>query len=136
VRAEGIHLTLAFLGEVEAARLPELRALPVEGARHTLPIDRASYRRRSEIVWVEPVELPGQLLDLASLLKELLRERRFELEARDFKAHVTLIRRANRPGSLPQLPPMRWPVEEATLVRSTPAAGGSDYEVLRRWALR
>src|SRR3970040_464795 len=45
------------------------------------------------------------------------------LERRRFAAHVTLIRDAGKPGKLPPLPEIDWPVAEFTLVRSAPFAG-------------
>ena len=135
MRAESIHLTLAFLGEVDDSRLSGLMDFPLHGEKHRLPLERVCHRRRAGIVWAEPLEPPAPLLDLASRLKDLLGRAQFPAEEREFRAHVTLVRNADRGNPLPSFGPLAWPVEQATLVRSRPAAGGSDYEVLRRWPL-
>jgi len=134
-RLEAIHLTLAFLGEVEEGRLPELKALQLTGSRHLLPIEQARYWTRNRIVWVGPGETPGPLLALANDLNRELQARQFRSEAREFAAHITLIRNAHAPGALPDLPPVRWPVEECVLVESRAAGAGRTYEVLARYAL-
>jgi len=51
--AANIHLTLAFLGEADAARAIAA-ARRVRGSRHELPIDTVRYVKRNEMVWVGP----------------------------------------------------------------------------------
>ncbi|HVB47019.1 MAG TPA: RNA 2',3'-cyclic phosphodiesterase [Burkholderiales bacterium] len=136
-RPETIHLTLAFLGEVEDQRLQSALAAgqAVGGAPHSLPIDEARYWEHNRVVWVGPREMPAPLGALAGALRaELLREG-FALEKRSFQAHVTLIRKARAPGALAPLPALAWPVEEFVLVRSELSSDGSDYEFVERFAL-
>ena len=121
VRAENIHLTLAFLGEVE-----EKPAVSIQGHRHSLPIDQARYWAHNQIVWVGSRETPAPLEALSDSLKT---------ETRRFAAHVTLIRKARDPGRLPPLPAVNWSVDEVVLVNSTLSARGSRYEVLQRYPL-
>lgn len=134
-RAETIHLTLAFLGDVEEERVSILRKLRVRGRRRRLPIEQARYWTRNRIVWVGPSETPGALLDLVSALESELKDHQFRTEERKFAAHITLIRKARDPGRLPSLPDVEWPVEEVVLVRSHLSAEGSRYEVLERYPL-
>jgi 2'-5' RNA ligase len=135
MRLETIHLTLAFLGDVEEGRLRELKALELTGSRHLLPIELARYWAHNGIVWVGPEETPGPLLALANALNRELQARQFRSEAREFAAHVTLIRKAHAPDALPALPSVRWPIEECVLVESRPAGAGRNYEVLARYPL-
>jgi 2'-5' RNA ligase len=71
----------------------------------------------------------------ASLVLEL-KQKNFKTEARDFSAHVTLIRKAREPHALPPLPAVDWPVKEFVLVRSRLSSEGPSYEVVERFALR
>lgn len=135
VRARNIHLTLAFLGEVEEARLADLKRLPVWGERHALPIERTGYWPRNRILWVGPEETPPQSAALAERLRDLLAEWNFPAERHPFAAHVTLLRKAREPEELPPLPELDWPVEECVLVRSEPSAQGSLYEIVARYPL-
>ena len=136
-RAEKIHLTLAFLGEIEESRIPAIRdaGRATGGKAHSLPIEQARYWPHNRIVWVGPNETPPALAALAADLKSLLIGKGFEPERRAFEAHVTLIRKARAPRALPPLPPLDWPVEEFVLVRSTLSDEGSSYDVLERLPL-
>ena len=136
-KAATIHLTLAFLGDVAADRLRAAieAAGRVAAPAHVLPIEEARYWPHNRIVWAGPREVPPALARLAGLLKRELEGEGFKLEARPFSAHVTLIRKAREPGSLPPLPAIEWPVGEFVLVRSTLASEGSRYEVLERFGL-
>lgn len=136
-RAETIHLTLAFLGEVPADRV----TVAVEAARrvnspaHAFAIEQARYWPHNRIVWAGPKETPAPLGDLAARLRRELQVEAFRLEARPFAAHVTLIRKARGPGTLPPLPPVDWPVREFVLVCSTLGREGARYEVMARFPL-
>lgn len=134
-RAESIHLTLAFLGEIEERRLPELRSLSAGGEAHSLPIEQARCWARNRIVWAGPKEIPDRLRALAGNLADRLAGRNFATEARPFAAHVTLIRETRGPGELPKLPELDWPVREYLLVRSQLSAEGPRYDVVERFPL-
>jgi 2'-5' RNA ligase len=136
-RAEKIHLTLAFLGEIEEAKISAVKdaGRAIVGKAHSLPIEQARYWPHNRIVWVGPNETPPPLAALAADLKSLLIGKAFELEQRAFAAHVTLIRNARAPLALPPLPPLDWPVEEFALVCSTLSSEGSSYDVLERFPL-
>jgi RNA 2',3'-cyclic 3'-phosphodiesterase len=80
--------------------------------------------------------VPENLAALATSLHGSLRSARFSLEERPFAAHVTLIRKARRPSSIPPLPKVAWPVDEFVLIRSRTSPKGSTYEPLERFPLR
>jgi 2'-5' RNA ligase len=134
-RAETIHLTLAFLGDVEEECLSVLRKFRIRGERHPLPIEASRYWLHNRIVWVGPYETPQPLQFLAASLRQALNQSNFKTDSRPFASHVTLIRKARDPGVLPPLPGVEWPVEEFVLVRSRLSAAGSSYEVLERFPL-
>jgi 2'-5' RNA ligase len=136
-RAETIHLTLAFLGEIEESRLSVAEDIgrATAGKVHSLPIEQARYWKHNRIVWVGPNEIPAPLMELAGDLKSHLLREGFSLESRAFAAHVTLIRKACEPRGLPPLPAIDWPAAEFVLVRSVPSRGGSSYETIARFAL-
>ena len=131
---ENIHLTLAFLGEADAqAAIHAARG--ANALRHELPIETAKYVRRNEMVWVAPTALPPALAELVQSLHSCLRLASFRLEERAFSAHVTLIRKARMPQSLPPLPAVEWPVDEFVLMRSRTSSKGSTYEIAGRFPL-
>jgi 2'-5' RNA ligase len=130
-----IHLTLAFLGDADPE--PAVRAArQAMGRRHELPIETARYVRRNEMVWVAPAAMPPELAQFVQSLHAALRAHSFRLEERPFAAHVTLIRKARQPASLPALPAVAWPVREFALVRSHTSSKGSTYEPVEVFALK
>ena len=131
---DNIHVTLAFLGEADPTRAVGA-ARQVKGHRHALPIDAVRYVKKNEMVWVGPAAMPGELGALAVDLRSALTAAGFALEERPFAAHVTLVRKARMPKSIPPLPRVAWPVDEFVLVRSHTSSKGSTYEPLERFAL-
>ena len=129
-----IHLTLAFLGEADAAKVVRA-ATRARGRAHELPIEQARYWRENNIVWVGPRETPDALKALHSHLESELQRAGFALERRPFAAHVTLLRKANA-GKLPPIPAVEWPVQEFVLVRSALSSKGARYEIVQRFELQ
>jgi 2'-5' RNA ligase len=133
IAEEKIHLTLAFLGEVDP-RKAIAAARRVSGKAHALPVEEARYVRENEMVWVRPRETPAALKALFDALSIELYREEFILERRPFAAHVTLIRKARR-AELPPLPVVDWPVREFLLVRSALSPKGATYEPVERFLL-
>ena len=135
VPAGKIHLTLAFLGEVEPKRLDavrqaagEIRALPFE-----LVLDGVGAFRNARIAWAGSSEPPGELVRLQSGLERALRARGFVLDERPFATHVTLARKIALVVPRAPIPPIRWRASEYVLARSETGTGR--YSVLESWPL-
>jgi len=136
-REESIHLTLAFVGDVDEARLTELLKPPAELTvdRFTLTLDRWGCWPRNGIAWVAPSRTPAQLHELAAGMAAWLRGVGFEMEIRRYDPHVTLVRKAKcvpLPDSMPQI---QWDVADFILVRSKLAPDGARFETVGRWPL-
>ena len=138
-RIDTLHLTLAFLGEVAIARLPELQAaaagvVPIPFA---LEIDALGAWARPPLLWAGCRQTPPQLLKLVADLQAALQGAGFTVAdaGRPFIPHVTLLRKlAHRPAAAPAWTgeALRWPVEDFVLVRSFLDARGSHYAPLWR----
>jgi 2'-5' RNA ligase len=137
-RQETIHLTLAFLGEIEAARIDDAiaAARSVHASAHKLLIEQAVYWAHNRILWVGPQRTSAPMQRLARELGQALRRAGVALERRPFAAHVTLIRKARAPNALPPLPRIDWPVDAFVLVRSVLSSEGSSYAELARFPLQ
>ena len=127
-----IHLTLAFLGEADPAKAIAA-AKRVRGSKHELLIDAARYWKHNKIVWVGPTAMPSELQLTVQMLHRSLEEEGFVLDKRPFAAHITLLRKARVPASIPPLPPVAWPVNEFLLVQSRTTPRGSTYEPIERF---
>ena len=124
-REESIHLTLRFLGDVDADAARAI-ARGVQIPRLSFKVEQARYWAHNRIVWVGPQECPAPLAALARDLGE----------KRVFAAHVTLVRNAHTPERLPAPPGLEWPVTDFVLVNSNLGPEGPGYEVLERYALQ
>lgn len=133
-----LHLTLAFLGEVEPGRVPlaEEAMRASRGRALSLVFDRAGRFRREggDIWWAGGPEN----LSLAAYQRRLVRELRargFELEARRFTPHVTLARRMAGdidPDARLIPEPVYERVTAASLMRSELGRGAPKYTELAR----
>jgi 2'-5' RNA ligase len=130
VHADKLHVTLHFLGSVPSARLPELLdGLNVPFAPFRLDLGQP-------VVWphgiavLEPLAEPPELLALHARLSEALLALGLQPEARSYRPHVTMARRAAG-AVLPGIDPaIAWDVRGYALVQSTP---DGTYTVLRRY---
>ncbi|HET9208665.1 MAG TPA: RNA 2',3'-cyclic phosphodiesterase [Burkholderiaceae bacterium] len=115
------HVTLHFLGAVPRAQLIELLpALQQPFAPFAFELGRVAAWPRGLVV-VEPASAAPALHDLQAALGQVLQRCGRRIEARTFKPHVTLARRANRATLAAPPSPQRWPVPAYALVAS---AGG------------
>ena len=93
-----LHVTLHFLGQVEASRLAALRQLgaATRGDGFTLVLDQVGYWPRPQILWAGPTTVPVALIALHERLGAGLREQGFATERRSYRPHVTLARKVRR----------------------------------------
>jgi 2'-5' RNA ligase len=128
-RAERLHVTLHFIGNVPAQRLGELRdGLQVAWAGDELLLDAATVWRGG-IAVLEASRVPPAMAALQQALAERLRTLDLPVETRPWRPHVTLARKAfgARP---PTFAPLRWPAGPGyALVRTV--GGGHGYETLQ-----
>jgi 2'-5' RNA ligase len=127
---ERMHLTLHFLGDVDAALLPRLgEALSVPWEGCELVLDRAEVWPGG-IAVLEAAEVPAALKQLHAQLAERLLALGLPVETRRYRPHATLARKALGARPPANFTPLRWPAGPAyALVRSLP--GGRGYETLQ-----
>jgi 2'-5' RNA ligase len=137
VRPENLHVTLVFLGAVDAAQRAcvEAAADAIRGRSFTLLLDRSGWWRRPQVLWAGASEIPEPALELVKALQAGCEACGFEREARAFRVHATLARKVVVEPPPLELPPVPWQVRGFVLVESTLAPGGSDYRVVRTWPL-
>lgn len=130
VRPADLHLTLQFLGEVPADRLPAVRAaLDLPSPRTGLALDRASVFHGGALV-LEASRVPEPLLALQAALDDRLRALGLAPETRRWRPHVTLARHARALAAAAPAAPIPWHSQGHVLVRSVP---GSGYQLLQRF---
>ncbi|TFE19771.1 RNA 2',3'-cyclic phosphodiesterase [Cohnella luojiensis] len=97
-----LHVTLHFLGDTPASRVPDIGALAAEAAAATAPFALALTEAGTfgppsapRVLWcglAEPAARKGALAALHAALGARLAASGFAAEARPFRAHVTLAR--------------------------------------------
>ena len=132
VRTEQLHVTLHFLGDIARVRLPELvQGLGVGFAPFELGLGHAELWHGG-IAVLAPDVAPAPLLALHGMLGEALARLGLPLEARPYRPHVTLARRAGHaPGPI-EGPAIGWRVDGYALMESIPGDGGG-YGVVHHY---
>ncbi len=129
VAPDNLHLTLVFLGQVNAIQLQQL--LPVIDGLESEPIelvfDRLGWWPDSRVLWLAPNSIPEQLEDLVSELRTSVNECGIEVDKRPYRAHMTLVRKVRQLPSLPEITPVTWRVHKWVLVRSDTRPEGVRY---------
>jgi len=142
------HLTLLFLGDVPADRVPALidAAGPAIAATPAMTLrlaggGRFGSQRRPQVAWAGLEGDVGPLVDLARRLAAVASSLRLAVEERPFRPHLTLGRwRPGRPADaaltdrLADYAGPEWPVREVLLLEShlgpTPR-----YDTVASWPL-
>lgn len=143
VPPENFHVTLAFLGSVPAARIPDVVAIGVDAAsrvqsRVGVVLDTIEYWKKSKVVVVTArPALDGSPLGnvLAGALGSRLTNAGFGREAPAFHPHVTLARKIAHPIHSIGIQPVLWSFNDFALVDSRTEPNGSVYTVLQSFPL-
>jgi 2'-5' RNA ligase len=136
MRADTLHLTLAFLGNLSAVQLDTLlqaiHGIPSDAFE--LNLDQAGYWPHNQIGWLGLKQPSGQLQSLVQALRDQLRALDIPFDDRPHTPHITLLRKAQG-GAAVECLPVNWTIDEFVLVASNPRADGAHYDVLKNWSL-
>jgi 2'-5' RNA ligase len=126
-----LHVTVAFLGNIDASRVDAARAAVPEATAFELALGRLA--RRHAMLWLEPLAVPEPLATLERALWERLAALGFEREQRAYRPHFTLARNVREPaeGTIDVV----WPVHTLHLMESVGGAKGHEYVSIGTWPL-
>jgi RNA 2',3'-cyclic 3'-phosphodiesterase len=152
VDVAGLHVTLAFLGELDSAQLAAATEAAEEAASAHAPITLRLARlgtfgsaRSPRVLWVGLAGEVAQLGALQSTLADALAARGFPREARPFAPHLTLAR-IKKPlsddllAALARLqgepaPDAAWQADALSVMKSELLRPAALYTALSRWPL-
>ena len=149
-RADNLHLTLKFLGEIAQARVEALSNAVTRAARSIQPFDLTLEgagafppRGSPRVLWLGINDSSGELIRLQSQLEDECEAAGFVREERPFHPHLTLARirapqGAGRLASIHQemgFEAMEFPVTELVVLQSHLGAKGSRYTEISRHEL-
>lgn len=142
-----LHLTLAFLGQVEDQQVAVARDLAKGITQSPFELNVQGLGcfgspEKPKILWAG-VSPENALRELQKNLATALTDNGFTLENPSFKPHITLSRFRHPAGSVASLLESYqdtlfglMPVQGFVLYESTPGPGGSVYTVVKRFALQ
>ena len=135
---ENLHLTLAFLGHVNAERQTclEREVSVIRLPAFTLTLDQVGLWPRNGLLWAGGTP-PAALLALVHGINQGLRACGLEPETRPFQVHLTLARnvRGLHLDRDHAITPLAWKVSQFALVASWTLPTGARYEILKTWRL-
>jgi 2'-5' RNA ligase len=146
-RAENLHLTLKFLGEIERSRVEELSNAADRAVQNTRPfnliIEGAGAfppRGAPRVIWLGIKDSSDELSRLQSNLEDECAKIGFPREERPFHPHLTLarIRASHGARELARLhretgfEAIDFPITELVVMRSELGPGGSRYTEISR----
>jgi 2'-5' RNA ligase len=152
VRPGNVHITLKFLGGVEAERLgrvPEALRRSLKGVRSfqglvsgvgTFPPNV----QRARVVWLGLVQGVEEMKSLAGAVEDAMEPLGFDRESRGFRCHITIgrvKRGARRLDDLArciagvEFKPLKLLVDRVNLVKSELTPAGAVYTVLETFGL-
>jgi 2'-5' RNA ligase len=137
IRPERLHLTLAWLGEIDSARVAAARraADEVQARPFLLRLDSLGHFPGPNAQWFGCQRMPPALARLKAELDRELLGYGLPVAAEAFVPHVTVQRNVRTPVEVPA-EAIGWPVTEFALLRSARSGGKADgYRVVGRWGL-
>ena len=148
VKAENLHLTLAFLGQTPDERLGDVTAAVAEAAASvapfTLTFDRAGRfpeRGRPRVVWLGIREAAPSVTALGAAVSDGLRSRGLRFDDRPLAPHLTLARVVEDAGAAEAktvgaaledlaIAKLSFEVDEIAVVQSVLSPKGPRYTAL------
>lgn len=138
IKKQRIHLTLLFLGNINAHRIEALQQAMkmVTEKEFELSLEEICQWKKNQIIYVQSNKFPAELFSLVDSIGHVLSEIGFLLDNHTYKPHITLLRKAVRPAKIGLIEPIQWRVNEWFLIQSKQTDHGVDYIPLGQWRLK
>lgn len=133
-----LHITLAFLGEVDPLLFDEVEAVgqSVKGAPFEYVVNTAGCFAKAGVAVLGSREAPPQLFDLQKKIQAKLASAKLGHDTRTFRPHITVVRNVKTPFEERAISPIRWPVDAFSLIGVSKGLSGPSFEVIKSWRLK
>ena len=137
MRAETLHMTLQFIGNIPRSLLPRIisAADQIAAQPFAMQLAKTAYWKHNRIAYATLASNAPLLNDLVSSLKTALSEQGITYADQKFSPHVTLLRNAEHKPQIEDFPPIEWQVDCFVLVESALSDQGAHYKILHQWTL-
>ena len=134
VHPKNIHVTLVFLGQVDAAsELSIKHSVPAISAKpFDLTFDQLSCWSKPRVLCLTCSHTPDEVQLLVADLSKEAASCGLQTETRPYQPHITLARHARYLPNL-NIEPVVWRAESFCLVESCSESGGVNYLVRQQW---
>ena len=134
IRTDNLHLTLAFLGNVDEAQRDCVEAVAesISMTAFSLCLEHLGVFQREKVLWLGIKEQPDALVQLAESLGVGARACGIQLDGKGFTPHVSLMRKVNQLHEF-EVESIHWDVNQFCLVQSISHEEGVQYQVVRSW---
>ncbi len=130
VAVANLHVTVAFLGDVEESRIPRLSELAGPIAPVSIVFDRLQHWSRSRALAAMASQPPPRVHSIAAALWLRLDRLGYAREARPYLPHVTLVRDIRAVRSALPWAPVEWTAYRVHLLESRVISGDVLYTPL------
>lgn len=138
VDSDNLHLTLFFLGQVDATQQQRLirAARQINLAPFSLTLDTLSCFTKPKILYLAPSQLPDALLLLQQQVAECCKAEGFSDIHDIYRPHITLARQAVADAALAQpVTPLNLHISQFALYQSAQRDGRLQYQPLHNFML-
>jgi RNA 2',3'-cyclic 3'-phosphodiesterase len=139
VDSDNLHLTLFFLGQVDAAQQQSLvlAAQQIKLEAFSLTLEHLACFAKPKILYLAPSVVPDALLQLQQQVAALCKAEGFSDMHDNYRPHITLARHAVCDATFQQpVMPLTLQVSEFALYCSENSGGGVSYQPLTTFRLR
>lgn len=142
VNNEKIHITLLFLGEVEAKSIVKIikQVNKIKLNNFKLTLDQLGYFTKSKVYWLGLSEMAEELLQLEeNIYNQLAKIPDIKLydeinQKNKYTPHVTLLKKVQDNNDVvipPKIPKIQWNIDKFYLLRSKSVNSKLEYEVVK-----
>jgi 2'-5' RNA ligase len=134
VQLHNVHVTLVFLGNVNAASELFLKhcVTGISAKPFVLTFDQLSYWSKPKVLCLTCSHTPDEVEMLVAALNREVAGCGLQTETRPYKPHITLARHARYLPDI-NLEPIVWRAESFCLVESCSEPDGVNYKVRQQW---
>jgi len=130
VAPSDLHVTAAFLGSVDEARLGALLALSGAIAPLAIRFDRLEHWGKPRVLVAASTHVQDDVRRVVDALWQRLDRLGFARDPRPFRPHVTLVRDVRSVHTRLRWSPLAWPADHLQLVESVTTPTGSHYSLV------